>query len=291
MATHSGTLAWKIPWTEEVKCQFLSHVLLFVTPWTVACQAPLSMEFSRQEYWSGLLFPPPGDLPNPGMESIFPALQADSLLFEPLGKPIHICLCQSLSYVLLFATPWTVAHQTPLSMGFSRQEYWSGLQFPPPGYIHIYTHKNTYICVCVYIFIFRSLSVVGYYMVLNIAPRATSSSILLQQPYLAIITCPAELSLAFTFLEILLIPGIQTGFPPCVSLQPFQDYICLLVWASLMAQMVILQCRRLRFNPWVWKMPCGREWLPTPVFLLGEFHGQRSVVSFSPWGLQRIGHD
>ena len=46
----------------------LSHVLLFVTTWTVAHQAPLSMGFSRQEYWSGLPFPPPGDLPNPGIK-------------------------------------------------------------------------------------------------------------------------------------------------------------------------------------------------------------------------------
>ena len=45
-----------------------SHVQLFVTPWTVACQAPLSMGFSKQEYWSGLPCPPPGDLPNPGTE-------------------------------------------------------------------------------------------------------------------------------------------------------------------------------------------------------------------------------
>ena len=47
-----------------------SHVQLFVTPWTVACQAPLSMGFSRQEYWSGLPCPPPGDLPDPGTEPV-----------------------------------------------------------------------------------------------------------------------------------------------------------------------------------------------------------------------------
>ena len=52
------------------------------TPWTVAHQAPLSMEFSRQEYWSGLPFPSPGDLPDPGIKSRSPALQADSLLTE-----------------------------------------------------------------------------------------------------------------------------------------------------------------------------------------------------------------
>ena len=56
----------------EVKS--LSRVWLFATPWTIACQAPLSMEFSRQENWSGLPFPSPGDLPNPGIEPQSPAL-------------------------------------------------------------------------------------------------------------------------------------------------------------------------------------------------------------------------
>ena len=69
-------------------CQLLSHVWLVATPWTLACQASLSIEFSRQEYWSWLPFPFPGDLPDPGIEPRFPALQADSLPFEPLGKPI-----------------------------------------------------------------------------------------------------------------------------------------------------------------------------------------------------------
>ena len=65
----------------------LSRVRLFVTPWTVAHQAPLSMGFSRQEYWSGLQFPSPGDLPNPGIEPRSPTLQADALTSEPPGKP------------------------------------------------------------------------------------------------------------------------------------------------------------------------------------------------------------
>ena len=59
----------------------LSHIRLFVTPWTVAHQAPLSTEFSRQEYWSGLPFPTPGDLPKPGS----PTLEADTLTSEPPG--------------------------------------------------------------------------------------------------------------------------------------------------------------------------------------------------------------
>ena len=59
----------------------------FMTQWTVACHAPLSMEFPRQEYWSGLPFPPPRDLPNPEIEPRSPALQADSLPSEPPEKP------------------------------------------------------------------------------------------------------------------------------------------------------------------------------------------------------------
>ena len=70
---------------------------LFVIPWTVARHAPLSMEFSRQEYWSGLPFPSPEDLPNPGIEPGSPTLKADSLLSELPGKPhfvYRICLVE-----------------------------------------------------------------------------------------------------------------------------------------------------------------------------------------------------
>ena len=65
----------------------LSRLRLFATLWTVAYQAPLSMGFSRQEHWSGLPFPSPGDLPEPGIEPGSPALQADALLSETPGKP------------------------------------------------------------------------------------------------------------------------------------------------------------------------------------------------------------
>ena len=58
-----------------------------VTPQTIACQAPLSMKFSMQEYWSGLPFPSPGNIPNPGIELRSPALQTDALTSELLGKP------------------------------------------------------------------------------------------------------------------------------------------------------------------------------------------------------------
>ena len=65
----------------------LSHVRLFATPWTVAYQASPSMGFSRREYWSGLPFPSPGDLPNPGIKPGSPALEADALTSETPGKP------------------------------------------------------------------------------------------------------------------------------------------------------------------------------------------------------------
>ena len=67
--------------------QSFSHAQPFVISWTVARQAPLSMEFSRKEYWDGVPCPLPGDLPNPGIKSRSPALQEDSLLSESPGKP------------------------------------------------------------------------------------------------------------------------------------------------------------------------------------------------------------
>ena len=67
----------------------LSRVQLFVIPWTVVYQASLSMGFSRPEYWSGLPFPSPGDLPDLGIELMSPALQADALPSEPPGKPFN----------------------------------------------------------------------------------------------------------------------------------------------------------------------------------------------------------
>ena len=67
----------------KVKVKSLSHVRLLATPWAVAYQVPPSMGFSRQEYWSGLPFPSPEDLPDPGIEPGSPALQADTLTSEP----------------------------------------------------------------------------------------------------------------------------------------------------------------------------------------------------------------
>ena len=90
------------------------------TPWTEACQVPLSMGFFRQEYWSGLLCPPSEDLPNPGLNPCLLCLlywQAGSLPPESPGKPrTRLSLVQSLSRVRLFATLWTETHQAYLSI-------------------------------------------------------------------------------------------------------------------------------------------------------------------------------
>ena len=77
-----------------VHAQLLSGVQLFATPWTVASQAPLSMEFSRQGDWSGLPFPTAGDLPDSGIESVSPALQVDSLPPGPPGNANYFLPCR-----------------------------------------------------------------------------------------------------------------------------------------------------------------------------------------------------
>ena len=77
--------------SRKVVKMLVTHLcpILFVTPWTVARQALLSLGFSRQEYWSGLLFPSPGDLPHPGMESTSPTLPVDSLPPNPQRSPYN----------------------------------------------------------------------------------------------------------------------------------------------------------------------------------------------------------
>ena len=113
----------------------------------IDCSLPgssLSMGFSRQDYWSGLPFPSPGDLTDPGTESMSSALAGGFFTTEPPGKPNigpeNIVCMFLLAYVLscfscvrLSATLWAIALQTPLSKGFSRQEYWCRLPCPPPG--------------------------------------------------------------------------------------------------------------------------------------------------------------
>ena len=89
---------------KKVKVKSLSRVRLSVTPGTVAYQAPPTMGFSRQEYWSGLLFPSSGDLPNPGIKPWSPALEADALTSErqegPFKSKVQVCKKQSIKFML-----------------------------------------------------------------------------------------------------------------------------------------------------------------------------------------------
>ena len=87
MAPHSSTLAWKLPWTEELCMHAQSCLTLLQSLWTGVRWAPLSMELPRQEYRSGFPFPSLGDLPNPGSEPTSPAL-AGFFTIEPPGKPL-----------------------------------------------------------------------------------------------------------------------------------------------------------------------------------------------------------
>ena len=94
------------------------------------------MGFSRQEYSSELPFPSPGDLPNPKIKPTSPALQADVFTTEPPGKPWVVCVCvyaKLFQSCLTLCDPMDCSSQAPLSMGFSRQEYWSRLPCPPLG--------------------------------------------------------------------------------------------------------------------------------------------------------------
>ena len=101
-------------WDPMCVLSHFTHVWPSVTSWTVACQAPLSLGFSRQEHWSGLPFP----------------------------SPMHACILSHFSCVQLCATLWRAAHQAPLSTGFSRQEYWSRLPFPSPPWCYYTLNIN-----------------------------------------------------------------------------------------------------------------------------------------------------
>ena len=114
MATHSSILAWRIPmdrggWQATVhgvtQCVF-SRVWLFKTLWTIAYQAPRSMGFPRQEYWNGLSFPPPGDLPDPEIEPLSPILEGGFFTTQTPGKPPELNDDLQMCFSLGFALKW-----------------------------------------------------------------------------------------------------------------------------------------------------------------------------------------
>ena len=99
-----------------------SHIQFFATQWTVAHQVPLSMGFPRQEYWSRLPFPAPGNLPDPGIKPTSPAFSVLTSRFSTTAPPgtLPLNISQGFQFSII-------------NMRFSRQEYWTGVPFPPPG--------------------------------------------------------------------------------------------------------------------------------------------------------------
>ena len=106
----------------------LSRVRFFATPQTVALQAPLSMEFPRQEYWSGLPFPSPGESSQPRGRTQVSCITGRYFTIRATREVCLVAKFVSTSY-----DPMDCSLQAPLFMGFPRQEYWSGLPFPSPG--------------------------------------------------------------------------------------------------------------------------------------------------------------
>ena len=94
---------WELNCTYFMRAWVLGHVWLFATPWIVACQVSSVMEFSRQEYWNGLLFPTPGDIPDPGIEPTSLAslaLAGRFLTTKPPGKPYFMSFCKMTGFNL-----------------------------------------------------------------------------------------------------------------------------------------------------------------------------------------------
>ena len=201
-------------WEEwKVKVKSLSLIWLFATPWTVAHQAPPSMGFSRQEYWGGLPFPPPRDLPNPGMEPRSPALQADTLTSEPPGKPK--------SHYYIEENNWMFKPARDFGAPLTESLWMS----------------HTFFRTCQCGDLKWSLGSLISFVTTWIWLRETTSPL---------------------FLE---------GLPVVQNLPANAGG-----W------------KRRGFNSWVGKILWTRKWKPIPVFLPRKFRGQRNLAGYSPRG-------
>ena len=197
----------------------VSRDWLFAIPWTTAHQAPLSMGFPRKEYWSGLPFVSPGDLPDPGIEPVSPALQADSLPLSQLGS-----LLRGLTSLNDLAS----THFPSTSLSFS----YSGL--------------------------------------LSVLKRWDS---FLPQ-VLAEMTQTIH-SECFIFSQVLL--GLNPSHLLGLSLNAAWGFL-----SGSDGKRICLQYRRPGFDLWVGKTPWRSEWQPTQVFLPGQSHRQGSLAGYRP---------
>ncbi|MGF3227420.1 hypothetical protein, partial [Facklamia sp. P12932] len=121
------------------------------TPWMVACQVPLSMGFSRQEYWSRLPFPPPGDIPHPGTESKSPTLEGGFFTTEPCGKPLRSKYKNSKYYNLGLFTAWDMFlfkshlfNETYLALLYLILQHANCLYSPAKIHLHLSTLNSLY---------------------------------------------------------------------------------------------------------------------------------------------------
>ena len=129
---YTGLWLWCFIYVFLLLLLSLSRVPLFETPWTIACQAPLSMRIPRQESWSELPFPPLGDLPDPGMERPSPALAGWFFATEPHAKPSSVYLHSSLRCIQLFCDPvdWGLPGSSVHGTLQARRLEWAAIPCP-----------------------------------------------------------------------------------------------------------------------------------------------------------------
>ena len=209
-------------WKWKVKVKSLSNVWLLATPWTAAHQAPPSMGFSRQEYWSGVPLPSPKvaqscpTLCNPMYYTVHEILQARILEWVAFSLSRGSSQPRDQTQVShiagwLFATLWTGAcHTSPLSMEFSMQDYWSELPFYPPGGLPNPGFEPTFPV---------TLALAGWFLTTESAGK--SSAISISEIKASFIDILEVLSLLFCFqkyFEWLELPGIFVNISPYLYL-------------------------------------------------------------------------
>ena len=181
-------------------------------------------------------------------------------------------------------TPWTASHQVLLSLGFSRQEHWSRLPFPSPMQEKVKSESAvTQSCLTLSDPMDCSLpgsSVHGIFRARVLEWGAIAFSESERQ------TLPIGKERGETLTHFLLQPELV----PCWTPQPLLSLFPIVLGGFPDGSVVKdLPIRRCRFNPWVGKIPWRRKWQPTPVFLPGKSHGQKSLVGYSSWHTKELG--
>ena len=258
------------------------YIYMYICIWLVACsvaqscptpviawtrQAPLSMGFPKQEYWSGLPFPPPGDLPDPGIELtslVSPALVGRFFTTE---QPMCCAVLSHFSRVWLLVTLWRVACEAPLSMGFSRYEYWSRL----PTYTYV---------LCIYKWHKTDQKWGQYWFELSPKTLMKSSQEELQDGYVSILLLFRSLSATCFLIHF----GVPYWFILEKAMAPHSSNPAWKIpWTEEPGRLQSMGSRRVR-QDWATSlslfifMHWRRKWQPTPAFLPGESQGWGSLV-------------